>query len=464
MREKKLVLENKLETSENSSLEKLLEKLFDSQKLIKTNEGHKGVILELNLNDLSVKDREIFFEYFQITFNKDNKNEDVAFKILKVYRATEAEKEFTIQKKAAQVINSQKNLQGKVKIPECYFGGEIEIRSKSLQEKFKKNKINVTSDNKLGLIMMDFIKGQDLGMFCYKEFIKKNFNQYKELMGISQEREIKPEEYDLYLKNYSIDELILICHRILGIEAKYHFLDESLAAHQERDYIANKIINPIENQGLFDKTKLTSLKEAIEIMHQHGIYHRDLHLRNIILANDGSLAIVDFGSAVFLENYQEVEIKEIYKTDEGKIMQQDEAILNFLNRLATTPQEAEERRSLIYLSSALRIKEMIINSLNKEEKLRNNHEKKAVMAWNNLQKNLTEGKNIEEILKNFNYDFGKFVKGEEMYNYHLAGLMILLEQGQAELVNNFLNEVLNKPETDSLFFNKIQALRTIYHL
>ncbi|MFH1207691.1 MAG: lipopolysaccharide kinase InaA family protein [Patescibacteria group bacterium] len=40
------------------------------------------------------------------------------------------------------------------------------------------------------------------------------------------------------------------------------------------------------------------IKEQIEIAHQHQLYHRDLHLRNIMIGRDGKSYLIDFGDAV----------------------------------------------------------------------------------------------------------------------------------------------------------------------
>lgn len=48
----------------------------------------------------------------------------------------------------------------------------------------------------------------------------------------------------------------------------------------------------------FDYKKFcNSLDEQIEKMHAKGIYHRDLHIRNVMIDRDGMPVIIDFGTA-----------------------------------------------------------------------------------------------------------------------------------------------------------------------
>ena len=447
-------LENKTETNSSVYIEELLEKSFDLESLSKANEGHNGIILELDLGRFSAKEKREFCDYFQIPFGED---EEIAIKMLKIYRAGEAEKEFTAQERAARAINDQESLRNKVSIPECYFGGEMTIASETLKKKFEANGINIKSE-RLGMIMMDFIKGEDLGVFCYKKFIKIKFNEYRKIVGIDKGREIKPEEYDLYLNGKSVDDLVLICHQILGIKAKYPYSDNSIEAQRERNDIANKILTPIENQGLFDKQKVADLREAITVMHNKGVVHRDLHPRNIILTEGGELAIVDFGSAVLVDDYKTADLESLYQAVGGEIMQKDESILVFLTKLAVTPEELTEKKSELNLDLALRVKKMVWGALNK--KTLNAAEKKALTAWKKLQKNLETDNNLSEAIKNFSYDFGQF-SGDQMLDYQIAGLMLLAETGQSELVRNFCLTAGNQENDNPVFLTKIKSLLTI---
>jgi tRNA A-37 threonylcarbamoyl transferase component Bud32 len=44
--------------------------------------------------------------------------------------------------------------------------------------------------------------------------------------------------------------------------------------------------------------QLDHLREAIKFLHEKGIYHGDLHGRNVVIADDGLPRIIDFGRAI----------------------------------------------------------------------------------------------------------------------------------------------------------------------
>lgn len=46
-------------------------------------------------------------------------------------------------------------------------------------------------------------------------------------------------------------------------------------------------------------TRREVLNPAIEQMHSAGVWHNDLHARNVVRGRDGCLRIVDFGYATF---------------------------------------------------------------------------------------------------------------------------------------------------------------------
>jgi len=74
------------------------------------------------------------------------------------------------------------------------------------------------------------------------------------------------------------------------------------------------------------------LKEQIEIAHKAGLYHRDLHLRNVMLDKDLRIHLIDFGDAAEAES--QLDESTIYQTEtarDGKVVTirfpQDENIL-----------------------------------------------------------------------------------------------------------------------------------------
>ena len=72
---------------------------------------------------------------------------------------------------------------------------------------------------------------------------------------------------------------------------------------------------------LTDKDKHEKIQKDLEIMHQQGVIHGDIHPRNIMLSKNGSLFLIDFGNFILptavhtntpyeqLENVKEIDIK-----------------------------------------------------------------------------------------------------------------------------------------------------------
>lgn len=439
-------LEKKSEQSEKTVIENLLEKMFDLKAVNKINEGHHGIILELDFTDLSPTEKEEFCQYFNIPISEEG---EVTIKMLKLYEPEKAEREFNCQVKAAELINQQNSLSEKVGVPECYFGGEISLTDSAIKEKLKSIGVDTKSDN-FGVIMMDFIKGEDLGIYCYREFIKANFDEFKQKNGI--ESEIKTEDYDLYLNGLSIDDLILNCHEILGRKAKYHYLDNSYEAKKERSEISISILTKIENQGLINQESISALREAIKLLNSQGIFHRDLHLRNLVKDSAGKIFVVDFGSAVIKEGPID-NLDSVYISDDGEIMQKDESILNFLNRLAVTPEEAERNKIKNDLSDALRFKAIALKSEPKGV-----IEKKLVSVWGELQKNMFDNQDLGRAIKIFSDKLGQSYDGVLAFDYRIAALMLLADNGYIDEVKNFCSKANNITITNQIFLSKLKSL------
>ena len=69
-----------------------------------------------------------------------------------------------------------------------------------------------------------------------------------------------------------------------------------------RGYTLSHLLNSVSPMPEKDAVKLASrVCEALDYMHGHGIVHRDLKPQNIMLCNDGTIRIMDFGIAKYRE-------------------------------------------------------------------------------------------------------------------------------------------------------------------
>lgn len=433
-------------------LEKMLEKTL-TEGGTKENEGHHGVILRLDLSSFSQQEITELEESLGFPIAKDA---DTAMKILKIYQAGEAEKEFSIQTKAVEAIDANADLKDRVSVPECYFGGELALSDDTLKSRLRD--WGVTMPDRVGVVIMDMVEGEDLGMFCYKEFIKAHFDRFKSYLGIIK-KDIPPELYDDYLKGRSIEDLIYACHYILEFQAKYKYFDASYEAQQERSQVAKMLLENLENRGLLSRDKIDFLRQAIQTLHQSGIYHRDLHLRNILIDQSGKMSIIDFGSAKIINPQNSTELDNVYNSSDGSIMQSDESILNFLGRLATTPEEAQAEKIKQHLELPLRLKRIITEALGKNKL--SGREKNFVSFWKMLETDVTSEKSLEESLKKFSYNFGEYAETDAYFDYQIAGLLLLSEAGLTEMVQDFCQQKMADKTTNKKMVTRLRELLEI---
>eukprot|EP00929_Paragymnodinium_shiwhaense_P047062 TRINITY_DN23893_c0_g1_i1.p1 TRINITY_DN23893_c0_g1~~TRINITY_DN23893_c0_g1_i1.p1 ORF type:complete len:363 (-),score=79.42 TRINITY_DN23893_c0_g1_i1:682-1770(-) len=71
------------------------------------------------------------------------------------------------------------------------------------------------------------------------------------------------------------------------------------------------------------KEVAVQLFQTLETLHQHGIAHRDVSLENILVAEDGSLRLIDFGQAILVhgpgERSLEVPVQKCFRGMPGKL-------------------------------------------------------------------------------------------------------------------------------------------------
>lgn len=438
------------EDLDSAYIENLLDKLFLTEKIQKVNEGHNGVILKLDLRVFSPEERQDFCEHFGIPYGE---NDNLAIKMIKIYQAEQVKKEFSAQRKAAKLINSSDELNNLIGVPECYQGQEVALTKESLKQKLKDNDIDISSE-KFSLIMMDFIEGEDLGMFCYKQYIKTNFEKFKELYEVRQEA--TEADIDLYLKDKSISDLINICNYISGGKSNHHYLDDSLEARQERNERAKLIIGRIENRGLFPKETVSALRQALTLLHNKGIYHGDLHFRNLIIeAVTGKLFMIDFGSAKVLKgSSQERQLQEAYKVGEEGL--NDEAMVIYLDRLSKTPADFLKSRIELDLGVAKKIHKIALSASTKDKLTAK--EKKIAGAWQKLKQQVEAGEAFDKAVKGFGYDLGGYNDGDDLFYAQIGGLLLLVDAGYLAGVKNYCQEVINQPKANQAFKNKLNLL------
>ncbi|MCM1267425.1 MAG: serine/threonine protein kinase [Bacteroidales bacterium] len=111
----------------------------------------------------------------------------------------------------------------------------------------------------------------------------------------------------IVVKKYVSSETALLCERLCGIRNRYLANVYETAADKNRGIIIEAYIsgstlqNAIEERGLFAEKEvlsvMTGLCEALELIHNMGMVHRDINPNNIMLSEDGVVKLIDLGIA-----------------------------------------------------------------------------------------------------------------------------------------------------------------------
>ena len=437
--------------AEMAYVENLLEKLVNKGDIVKRNEGNNGIILEIDLDSFTEEERDAFCDYFNISYELGVSR---AIKMLKIFKSNEAKREFGLQMQTAELINNNEDINTHIGVPEIYFGGEISVNNDGLREKLKEFGVKFTDGNNLGLMMMDFVEGEDFGAIFYKLAIQEKFREFKEMEGLGDHA--TKEDLPLYLVGKSVEDLALICGRLLNLNFEENDKNpETTVAAEERKENTRIIMEVISHKGLIEGDNIPFLRKAINLMHKNGIYHCDLHQRNIINGSDGKFYIVDFGEARIVNPNNESERKTVYERLDGKRSSDKGIVLN-LEQVAITPEMLLMNRIEKNLDVPLTFKRSVLRSETSNKKLA--RDKMIYDAWINFYKGFEKGDNLNNLFDLLSKDL-KSNSNIEFLKIKLEVLLLLIEKNKEESVENFCNEMLKKDKLETASFNKFKQIK-----
>lgn len=317
-------LKKKVESGEARDLDQA-ERLFEMESVIdarleqimrmnlrKINQGNAGVITRLNFDEVP----EEFIEYLKEQ-GYELKENQVA-KILKFYRHGDAKTEFDIQKRAYQAVEKEGNLAA-AGVPKPYFAREIAVTPET--QEFMKS-MGIKPSEKVGVILMDFVPGEDLATKLFKEVMLRH-----------------PKLTDLLDRNGGLGEFADMPFDKLPQDRIAHALDyraakltnqrpspEEIAAAQERVFNENeaKLFSFLKENGFqLHPGVLRQIENTMHILHQNGIVFRDGHQRNFMIEGDLAwngektqpaprVTVIDFGGSATFEGDYEAQKDDLY--------------------------------------------------------------------------------------------------------------------------------------------------------
>jgi len=229
-------------------------KQFLEKRRAPDNSGTNALILKLFNNELPANMQEVM-----AAEGENGQEGSLSLKVLKIFNPGDAKKEYQALKRANKIVQGNEGGAPIAKIPHAYGFYDIPIE-KDFKEFLNQNGAAIIGDH-VGVVIMDYIEGEDLAGVLQKELQK--------IYPSSEESDFSSDITDL------------------SFERLYQALERS-------DFVLpESIVGQIEN--------------AVKALHQQGLYHNDLHLRNVILrdadlrAENPQTYIIDFATATYGE-------------------------------------------------------------------------------------------------------------------------------------------------------------------
>jgi hypothetical protein len=290
--------------------EAVLDLLIQSAILKSTtiNQGNNGLIKKIRISELPPD----LLDYLAEKCGLDRSSPDFAFKMIKLYVPGKGRQEFAMQKKAFEIIEEvpESDRENYARIPEPYLFKELPINNDDFRQMLNVDGLN-PRQQKIEIILMDLVDGEDLATKVYKSVIRNHTD-----CVYLQERDIE---------TMRIEDLQDEVGRVLGFKLPGGKSKNPIERAQEAEKVFNEnvamMISFLANKGVkFDPRIFSKIKNTVDLLHRHQLYHRDLHERNVMVGSNGEIHLIDFGEAIITD---EKEKNEIYHTGEKRLVHDD---------------------------------------------------------------------------------------------------------------------------------------------
>lgn len=305
--------------------------LYRSKKI---NEGNNGIINILMLEDM---DQEMinFLETLSPGFSK---RESVAVKLIKIYSQGVGKHEYEMQSAAYDAMLASETAElPYAKIPKPLFYKEVEIASPELKQKLIAEGLQSVGD-KIEVLIMDLLPGEDLATHIHRQVVKiaKDNPKFQGIQHL----------LDKEVQDMSLAELQSAVGVIVG---------QSKPGGNHRDADMNQFENLIvktenskktitflkKNGYVLNKEWLNKIENTVNTLHDKGIFHRDLHERNVMVNPDNNeVYILDFGTSIKINPASS---EDVYEDLSGR-KPDDMNIVTLWKELTTTDEEDQQNK------------------------------------------------------------------------------------------------------------------------
>lgn len=252
---------------------------------VKCNEGKNALILHLDLDQLDRKWVEDLLPGVR------PESGQLASKVLKIYVPGEAQREADRQERAREIL-SQVPAEQAAQVPQVYVSRDLEIKDRTLMDSLRMLGFR-SQDNKISLIMMDYIEGPDLAAYIFEKVIRQHPGLADLKKRLEEGEQLEEEEMSrrvaLALGFESPPTTIA------GDDIPKNFITNASNSAKLSRYLRDEDV--VLDKQVFDK-----VEQAIRILHANQLYHNDLHERNVMLelGEDGTarqVYLIDFATA-----------------------------------------------------------------------------------------------------------------------------------------------------------------------
>jgi tRNA A-37 threonylcarbamoyl transferase component Bud32 len=380
------------------------------------NEGNNAVILQLPLEELK---EQLPTESIKYLLPSEEGPNRVASKVLRFFEAGKISQETANQERARQIIEEQdKETRAKMaKVPRTYLHTDLQIKNPEVRQALRRFGVEIKGD-KVGVMMMDYIEGADLMTYLFRKLLvvvpEEQTRHRAQIEHVKRQLEINP-------KTVTFEELHLAVKTFLSLESPRALDSDSQILrldinNRKKVFEALQRYNIILDSEVYKKLELT-----LRILHENGLYHNDLHERNVMLELDEQGNILD----VYLLDFDKASVRP------NESLGGDKAILKTYQLLSQTPEEIRREKHGQEVESALSLTTKV-----KEKKSGTYGEAKKIIE----EIIITEKRNQLEILYNDLKRSTELVTSDSWWQL-VAGIVYELGKNQPDLFEKFKHKL-----------------------